>query len=100
MTEQQKLQILRPLKREKACCVQMSSFCEQFLSDLSFYKNTGREREEKAGQKQVVQKQAEQKQTAQEKAGQNQAEQMQLHERVRLTNSAVENDGCLILMIS
>ena len=58
----------------------MSSFCEQFLSDLSFYKNTGREREEKAGQKQAVQKQAEQKQTAQEKAGQNQAEQMQLHE--------------------
>ena len=48
----------------------MSSFCEQFLSDLSFYKNTGREREEKAGQKQAVQKQA----------GQNQAEQMQLHE--------------------
>lgn len=71
MTEQQKLQILRPLlKGKKLDCVQMSSFCEQFLSDLSFYKNTGREREEKA----------EQKQTAQEKAGQNQAEQMQLHE--------------------
>ena len=61
MTEQQKLQILRPLlKGKKLDCVQMSSFCEQFLSDLSFYKNTGREREEKAGQ--------------------NQAEQMQLHE--------------------
>lgn len=61
MTEQQKLQILRPLlKGKKLDCVQMSSFCEQFLSDLSFYKNTGREREEKAGQKQ--------------------AEQMQLHE--------------------
>lgn len=61
MTEQQKLQILRPLLKEKKLdCVQMSSFCEQFLSDLSFYKNTGREREEKAGQ--------------------NQAEQMQLHE--------------------
>ena len=71
MTEQQKLQILRPLlKGKKLDCVQMSSFCEQFLSDLSFYKNTGREREEKAGQKQAVQKQA----------GQNQAEQMQLHE--------------------
>lgn len=71
MTEQQKLQILRPLlKGKKLDCVQMSSFCEQFLSDLSFYKNTGREREEKAGQKQTVQKQA----------GQNQAEQMQLHE--------------------
>lgn len=81
MTEQQKLQILRPLlKGKKLDCVQMSSFCEQFLSDLSFYKNTGREREEKAVQKQAVQKQAEQKQTAQEKAGQNQAEQMQLHE--------------------
>jgi DNA helicase II / ATP-dependent DNA helicase PcrA len=81
MTEQQKLQILRPLlKGKKLDCVQMSSFCEQFLSDLSFYKNTGREREEKAGQKQAVQKQAEQKQTVQEKAGQNQAEQMQLHE--------------------
>lgn len=66
MTEQQKLQILRPLlKGKKLDCVQMSSFCEQFLSDLSFYKNTGREREEKAGQKQ---------------AGQNRAEQMQLHE--------------------
>lgn len=61
MTEQQKLQILRPLlKGKKLDYVQMSSFCEQFLSDLSFYKNTGREREEKAGQ--------------------NQAEQMQLHE--------------------
>ena len=61
MTEQQKLQILRPLlKGKKLDCVQMSSFCEQFLSDLRFYKNTGREREEKAGQ--------------------NQAEQMQLHE--------------------
>ena len=61
MTEQQKLQILRPLlKGKKLDCVQISSFCEQFLSDLSFYKNTGREREEKAGQ--------------------NQAEQMQLHE--------------------
>lgn len=61
MTEQQKLQILRPLlKGKKLDCVQMSSFCEQFLSDLSFYKNTRREREEKAGQ--------------------NQAEQMQLHE--------------------
>ena len=61
MTEQQKLQILRPLLKEKKLdCVQMSFFCEQFLSDLSFYKNTGREREEKAGQ--------------------NQAEQMQLHE--------------------
>lgn len=61
MTEQQKLQILRPLlKGKKLDCVQMSSFCEQFLSDLSFYKNTGRERGEKAGQ--------------------NQAEQMQLHE--------------------
>lgn len=71
MTEQQKLQILRPLlKGKKLDCVQMSSFCEQFLSDLSFYKNTGREREEKAVQKQAVQKQA----------GQNQAEQMQLHE--------------------
>ena len=71
MTEQQKLQILRPLlKGKKLDCVQMSSFCEQFLSDLSFYKNTGREREEQAGQKQAVQKQA----------GQNQAEQMQLHE--------------------
>ena len=71
MTEQQKLQILRPLlKGKKLDRVQMSSFCEQFLSDLSFYKNTGREREEKAGQKQTVQ----------EKAGQNQAEQMQLHE--------------------
>lgn len=71
MTEQQKLQILRPLlKGKKLDCVQMSSFCEQFLSDLSFYKNTGREREEKAGQKQTVQ----------EKEGQNQAEQMQLHE--------------------
>lgn len=71
MTEQQKLQILRPLlKGKKLDCVQMSSFCEQFLSDLSFYKNTGREREEKAGQKQAVQKHA----------GQNQAEQMQLHE--------------------
>ena len=47
MTEQQKLQILRPLlKGKKLDCVQMSSFCEQFLSDLSFYKNTGREREE------------------------------------------------------
>lgn len=81
MTEQQKLQILRPLlKGKKLDCVQMSSFCEQFLSDLSFYKNTGREREEKAGQKQAVQKQAGQKQTAQEKEGQNQAEQMQLHE--------------------
>lgn len=81
MTEQQKLQILRPLlKGKKLDCVQMSSFCEQFLSDLSFYKNTGREREEKAVQKQAVQKQAEQKQTVQEKAGQNQAEQMQLHE--------------------
>lgn len=81
MTEQQKLQILRPLlKGKKLDCVQMSSFCEQFLSDLSFYKNTGREREEKAGQKQAVQKQAEQKQTVQEKEGQNQAEQMQLHE--------------------
>ena len=81
MTEQQKLQVLRPLlKGKKLDCVQMSSFCEQFLSDLSFYKNTGREREEKAGQKQAVQKQAEQKQTVQEKAGQNQAEQMQLHE--------------------
>lgn len=56
MTEQQKLQILRPLlKGKKLDCVQMSSFCEQFLSDLSFYKNTGREREEKAGQKQAVQ---------------------------------------------
>ena len=76
MTEQQKLQILRPLlKGKKLDCVQMSSFCEQFLSDLSFYKNTGREREEKAGQKQAVQKQAEQKQ-----AGQNQAEQIKLHE--------------------
>ena len=63
MTEQQKLQILRPLlKGKKLDCVQMSSFCEQFLSDLSFYKNTGREREEKAGQKQAVQKQAEQMQ--------------------------------------
>lgn len=81
MTEQQKLQILRPLlKGKKLDCVQMSSFCEQFLSDLSFYKNTGREREEKAGQKQAVQKQAEQKQTVQEKAGQNQAEQIKLHE--------------------
>ena len=81
MTEQQKLQILRPLlKGKKLDCVQMSSFCEQFLSDLSFYKNTGREREEKAGQKQAVQKQAEQKRTVQEKEGQNQAEQMQLHE--------------------
>lgn len=71
MTEQQKLQILRPLlKGKKLDCVQMSSFCEQFLSDLSFYKNTGREREEQAGQNQAVQKQA----------GQNQAEQMQLHE--------------------
>ena len=81
MTEQQKLQILRPLLKGKMLdCVQMSSFCEQFLSDLSFYKNTGREREEKAGQKQAVQKQAEQKQTVQEKEGQNQAEQMQLHE--------------------
>ena len=76
MTEQQKLQILRPLLKGKNLdCVQMSSFCEQFLSDLSFYKNTGREREEKAGQKQAVQKQAEQKQ-----AGQNQAEQIKLHE--------------------
>ena len=76
MTEQQKLQILRPLlKGKKLDCVQMSSFCEQFLSDLSFYKNTGREREEKAGQKQAVQKQAEQKQ-----ARQNQAEQIKLHE--------------------
>lgn len=56
MTEQQKLQILRPLlKGKKLDCVQMSSFCEQFLSDLSFYKNTGREREEKAGQKQAEQ---------------------------------------------
>lgn len=58
MTEQQKLQILRPLlKGKKLDCVQMSSFCEQFLSDLSFYKNTGREREEKAGQNQAVQMQ-------------------------------------------
>lgn len=58
MTEQQKLQILRPLlKGKKLDCVQMSFFCEQFLSDLSFYKNTGREREEKAGQNQAVQMQ-------------------------------------------
>lgn len=70
MTEQQKLQILRPLlKGKKLDCVQMSSFCEQFLSDLSFYKNTGREREEKA-EENAVQKQTEQ----------NQTEQMQLHE--------------------
>ena len=66
-----KITDIKPLlKGKKLDCVQMSSFCEQFLSDLSFYKNTGREREEKAGQKQAVQKQA----------GQNQAEQMQLHE--------------------
>ena len=97
MTEQQKLQILRPLlKGKKLDRVQMSSFCEQFLSDLSFYKNTGREREdvfadkkgknqhkaelneaeENAGWKQTVQKQTEQKHAVQEKAGQ----QMQLYE--------------------
>ena len=45
MTEQQKLQILRPLlKGKKLDSVQLASFCEQFLADLSFYKNTGRER--------------------------------------------------------
>ena len=68
MTEQQKLTFTA--LQQRLDCEQMPSFCEQFLSDLSFYKNTGREREEKAGQKQAVQKHA----------GQNQAEQMQLHE--------------------
>ena len=86
MTEQQKLQILRPLlKGKKLDCVQMSSFCEQFLSNLSFYKNTGRERgdvsADKKGKNRYKAELNEAEENAvQEKAGQNQAEQMQLHE--------------------
>ena len=86
MTEQQKLQILRPLlKGKKLDCVQMSSFCEQFLSDLSFYKNTGRERgdvsADKKGKKRYKAELNEAEENAvQKQAGQNQAEQMQLHE--------------------
>lgn len=86
MTEQQKLQILRPLlKGKKLDCVQMSSFCEQFLSDLSFYKNTGRERggvsADKKGKNRYKAELNEAEENAvQKQAGQNRAEQMQLHE--------------------
>lgn len=86
MTEQQKLQILRPLlKGKKLDCVQMSSFCEQFLSDLSFYKNTGRERGDVSTDKKGKNRYKAELNEAEEKAGQkqavqNQAEQMQLHE--------------------
>ena len=86
MTEQQKLQILRPLlKGKKLDCVQMSSFCEQFLSNLSFYKNTGRERgdvsADKKGKKRYKAELNEAEENAvQKQAGQNRAEQMQLHE--------------------
>lgn len=86
MTEQQKLQILRPLlKGKKLDCVQMSSFCEQFLSDLSFYKNTGRERgdvsADKKGKNRYKAELNEAEENAEQKqAGQKQAEQMQLHE--------------------
>ena len=83
MTEQQKLQILKPLLKEKKLdSVQMASFCEQFLSDLSFYKNTGRERESGVS---IYKKEKELQQKGEiykSKAAleQTQAEQMQLYE--------------------
>lgn len=78
MTEQQKLQILRPLlKGKKLDNVQMASFCEQFLADLSFYKNTGRERESGVSEKGKNPKQKGEINRAEGMAEQKQAEQMQ-----------------------
>lgn len=83
MTEQQKLQILRPLlKGKKLDSVQMASFCEQFLVDLSFYKNTGRERESGAlGDKKGKEpKQKGELYKSEVELEQQQTEQMQLYE--------------------
>ncbi|MBU5428464.1 ATP-dependent helicase [Kineothrix sp. MSJ-39] len=78
MTEQQKLQILRPLLKEKKLdSVQMASFCEQFLTDLSFYKNTGRERESSVS---IDKKEKELQQKGELYKSEAEAEQMQLYE--------------------
>ena len=95
MTEQQKLQILRPLlKGKKLDCVQMSSFCEQFYPISVFTKiPDGKERKKQGRNRQCKNKQCKNKQ------GKIRQSKCSCMSCVRLTNSAVENDGCLILMI-